>query len=52
MDITSLPVYEMLGRLYLENGQYQRSVETLEVYLVYEAEDAAALARLDRLIMK
>ncbi|MBK8783017.1 MAG: hypothetical protein IPO22_14690 [Anaerolineales bacterium] len=34
MDIISLPVYEMLAGYILKNGQYQRSVETLEVYLV------------------
>jgi tetratricopeptide (TPR) repeat protein len=41
-----LSVYETLGRLYLENGQYQRAVESLEVFIVYEPEDANVLALL------
>ena len=35
LDITALPVYQLLGELYIENGQYQRAIEALEVYVIY-----------------
>jgi tetratricopeptide (TPR) repeat protein len=44
LDITMLPVYELLGKLYMENGDYGRAVEALELYVVYVPDDATAFA--------
>lgn len=46
LDITALPVYSLLGGLYIDNGKYQQAIEALELYVVYETEDATAFAML------
>lgn len=46
LDITTLPVYPLLGRLYIENEQYQKAIDALELYVVYETEDGLARAML------
>lgn len=46
LDITNLETYQVLGELYIEEGQYQRAVESLEVFVVYEDENAVAFATL------
>ncbi len=48
LDITNLPVYPLLGELYIDSGQYQRSIDPLELYLVYREKDARAYALLGR----
>ena len=46
LDITNLPVYKLLGRLQIDNGQYQRAIEALDVYAIYENEDDQVFAML------
>jgi tetratricopeptide (TPR) repeat protein len=46
LDITNLATYQLLGELYIENGKYQRAVESLEVYVVYDDESALSYALL------
>jgi tetratricopeptide (TPR) repeat protein len=46
LDITNLAVYPLLGELYIENGQYQGSIDALQLYVVYQDEDSLAFARL------
>jgi len=46
LDITNLETYQTLGELYIANGQYQRAVESLEVFVVYEDQNALAYALL------
>jgi tetratricopeptide (TPR) repeat protein len=46
LDITNLEVYQVLGELYLENKDYRRAVESLEVYVVYEDESSLSYALL------
>ena len=33
LDITDPLVYKTLGTLYMENGQYERAIEALNVYV-------------------
>ncbi len=46
LDITTLEIYPLLGELYVETEQYQSAIDALELYLVYEEEDAFAFAEL------
>jgi tetratricopeptide (TPR) repeat protein len=46
LDITNLATYQLLGELYIENGKYQRAVESLEVYVVYDDQSALSYALL------
>ena len=48
LDITNLPVYLLLGELYIDGGDYQSSLDPLELYVVYKDEDARAFALLGR----
>ena len=48
LDITNLSVYPLLGELYIDSGQYQRSIDPLELYLIYREKDARAFALLGR----
>ncbi len=48
LDITNLPVYKLLGILQIDNGKYQRAIEALDVYVIYENEDDQAFALLGR----
>ncbi len=46
LDITDLSVYQLLGGLCIDNGQYQRAADLLEVYVTYDKENALAYAQL------
>jgi tetratricopeptide (TPR) repeat protein len=46
LDITNLAIYPLLGELYIEDGQYKKGIDALELYVVYEQEDAHAFAML------
>jgi tetratricopeptide (TPR) repeat protein len=48
LDITNLAIYPLLGELYIDSGQYQLSIDALELYVVYEEDDARAYAMLGR----
>jgi tetratricopeptide (TPR) repeat protein len=46
LDITNLNTYLLLGQLSIEDGQYQRAIESLQVYVTYDDENASAFAQL------
>src|SRR5574340_148089 len=46
IDKTALPVYYYLGRAYIDTGAYEKAIEPLNVYLLYETEDGGAYAML------
>lgn len=39
LDITNEPVYKLLGKLHIENGQFERAIEALNVYVTYHDDD-------------
>jgi tetratricopeptide (TPR) repeat protein len=49
LDVTSLPVYLLLGQLYAENGQPQPAVDALDIFLKYNEGDAGAYALYGRM---
>jgi tetratricopeptide (TPR) repeat protein len=46
LDITDPLVYKTLGTLYLENGQYERAIEALNVYVIFANENDRAFSLL------
>ncbi len=44
MDITILPVYRLLGEIYLQQEKYIVAIEKLETYTLYMPEDGDAIA--------
>jgi tetratricopeptide (TPR) repeat protein len=46
LDSTNLPLYKLMGGLYIKSGQYQRAVDVLSVYVTYADQDALGFAEL------
>jgi tetratricopeptide (TPR) repeat protein len=43
LDVTMLPVYSMLGKVYMRAGRFDEAETMLHVYLIYKEEDADVL---------
>ena len=52
LDLTDPLIYKMLGTLYIENGQYERAIESLNVYVIYATENDRAFALLGQAYLK
>ncbi len=52
IDKTLLPVYYTLGRASTETGAYDKAIEPLNIYLLYETEDGSAYAMLGESLAK